>query len=460
MSGPGKAGLGLDADAKQRLLGRLAGRAPVERPAAEAEATPRLPLGDADLWRETLLSRQIGTRIGVESPFFRLYEGRGGPEAVVEGRIVVNFASYDYLGLNEHPRVLAAAKAAIDLYGVSVSGSRITSGERPVHRALEHALAEVYRADDCVAFVSGHATNVTVIGHLVGAEDAVIHDALAHNSIVQGAVLSGARRRSVAHNDLDELERALRELRGHARRTLVVVEGCYSMDGDVPDLPRLIPLVRRYGAHLMVDEAHALGVLGPRGFGAAEHFDIDPRLVDVWMGTLSKTLAGCGGYIAGDGQMVDYLRCSAPGFLYSVGMPAPVAAAAHAALQVMREEPERVARLQANGRLFLDALQASGLDTGAAIGAAVIPVVIGSSLRAVLAADALWKAGVQVMPIYYPGVPERTARLRFFVTAQHAPEQLSHTARAVAETLAGISIDPGLIPELASKLGQPKPDVP
>ncbi|OYX35546.1 MAG: 8-amino-7-oxononanoate synthase [Caulobacterales bacterium 32-69-10] len=446
-------GFGLEPDAKARLLGQLAGKAVQPRAPAVSSPLERPPLGDPDALKEAGIVAEIGALLGIENPFFRAYSGLPTPFAEVEGRTVSNFASYNYLGLNGHPRVSQAAKAAIDRYGTSVSGSRIMSGERPVHRALEAALAGVYRAEDCVTFVSGHAANVTTIAHLTGPEDAVVYDALAHNSIVQGAILSGARRRSFAHNDPDELERALHQVRSQARRILVVVEGCYSMDGDVPDLPRMAAIVRRYGAYLMVDEAHALGVLGATGRGAAEHFDMDPALVDLWMGTLSKTLASCGGYIAGGGAVVEHLRGSAPGFLFSVGMPAPVAAAALAALETMLDEPERVARLHANGQVFLQAVKAAGLDSGAAIGEAVIPVIIGSSLRTALTADALWKAGVNVQPIHYPGVPERTARLRFFITSEHEPQELRRVAALTAERLAAVQVDPALIAELAAKLG-------
>lgn len=445
-------GFGLAPDAKARLLDQLSGRAVAPRAPPPAVLPERAPLGNPDALREADIVSEIGGLLQIENPFFRAYAGQAGPRAEVEGRQVSNFASYNYLGLNGHPRVSDAAKAAIDRYGTSVSGSRIMSGERPVHIALEAALAGVYQAEACVTFVSGHATNVTTIAHLTGPEDAVVYDALAHNSIVQGAILSGARRRSFAHNDLDDLERVLHESRARARRILVVVEGCYSMDGDVPDLPRMAALVRRYGAWLMVDEAHALGVLGATGRGVAEHFDMDPSLVDLWMGTLSKTLAACGGYIAGTGPVVEHLRGSAPGFLFSVGMPAPTAAAALAALEVMLEEPDRVARLHANGQVFLQAARAAGLDPGAAIGSAIVPIIIGSSLRTALTADAMWKAGVNVQPIHYPGVPERTARLRFFVTSEHDPDELRRVAALTAATLATVQVDPALIAELAAKL--------
>ena len=293
---------------------------------------------------------------------------------------------------------------------------------------------------------------MTVIAHLVGPNDAVIHDALAHNSIIQGAQLSGARRRSFLHNDLTDLDRVLGELASAAKRRLVVIEGCYGMDGDAPDLAGMLAVVRRHGAHLMVDEAHALGVLGAGGLGVAEHCGVDPSQVDVWMGTLSKTLASCGGYVAGDAAMIDYLRCSAPGFLYSVGMPAPAAAAALEALHVLRAEPERVTRLHANGALFAREARAAGLDVGATLGAAILPVIIGSSLRTTLVCDLLWKQGIATSPILYPGVPERSARLRFFVASEHDPADIKRAVAATAEALTATPIDPAQVAALAAKL--------
>jgi 7-keto-8-aminopelargonate synthetase-like enzyme len=287
-----------------------------------------------------------------------------------------------------------------------------------------------------VVLVSGHATNVTVLGHLLSAGDLVLHDALAHNSVVQGCVLSGARRLPFPHNDLHALDRLLERARPTARQALIVVEGHYSMDGDVPDLAGLVALARRYDAHIMVDEAHSLGVLGATGRGVFEHCGVAPSDIDIWMGTLSKTLAGCGGYIAGSAAMVDYLRHTAPGFVYSVGISPPLAAASLAALQALHEEPERVARLQANGALFLAEAKACSLDTGASIGAAIVPVVVGSSIRAARAAELLFERGVNVQPIIHPAVPERAARLRFFLSYQHEPEQIREAVRLTAESVA------------------------
>src|SRR4029079_16800738 len=226
---------------------------------------------------------------------------------------------------------------------------------------------------------SGYATNVSTIGQLVGAKDLVISDATIHNSAVVGSVLSGAARRSFQHGDLGNLDQILTATRCKFERVLIVVEGLYSMDGDFPDLRQLVEIKKRHHAWLMVDEAHALGVLGKNGFGLFEHFGVDPREVDIWMGTLSKTLAGCGGYIAGSEVLVDYLRCMAGGFVYSVGMPPPIAASVHKALELLHREPERVAKLQENGAYFLERAKASGLDTGFGRGMAGTPIVAADS---------------------------------------------------------------------------------
>jgi len=428
---------GLSQDLKAQLLERLANRrGNRSEPSATARhLPPRAALGDPQVREEIRRVREAGRILEIENPFFRPHDGIAEAETTIGGRKLLNLVSYNYLGLNGDPRVVAAAKAAIDRYGTSVSASRLVSGERPVHRELETALAALHGTEDCVAMVSGHATNVTVIGHLVGPGDAIVHDSLSHNSVIQGAVLSGAQRVQFAHNDAAALDRVLLSLRSRAKRVLVAIEGHYSMDGDVPDLAAMIEVVRRRGAHLMVDEAHALGVLGPTGRGVAEHCGVDPGGVDIWMGTLSKTLCACGGYIAASRDLVEYLRCSAPGFVYSVGMSPPVAAAATAALAVMLAEPWRVARLNANARLFLQEARAAGLNTGNSVGAAIVPVIIGSSIRAARAADLLFRRGVNVQPILHPAVPERSARLRFFLSSLHTEAQVR---RAVAETVAAI----------------------
>jgi 8-amino-7-oxononanoate synthase len=440
---------GLSGEAKAKLLSRLSSRT---APAPQERSVRKPPLGQNEILSDLAMVKRAGEALGIRNPYFRAHDGIAGAKTRIEGREYDNFVSYNYLGLNGDPRVNEAAKAAIDRYGTSVSASRIVSGERPIHRMLEQALAAIYEAEDALAFVSGHATNVTVIAHLVGRNDLILHDSLSHNSIVQGAMMSGAQRIAFPHNDVTELERLLGNTRGNADRALIVVEGHYSMDGDVPDLKRLIEVARAYGAHLMVDEAHSLGVLGSRGHGIAEHAGVDPREVDLWMGTLSKTLSGCGGYIAGSAELIDYLRNSAPGFVYSVGLPPPVAAAALASLDIMHAEPERVSTLRRNAQHFLEAARRHGLDTGPSTGAAIVPIMTGSSIVAARAADRLFDLGINVQPIIYPAVPEQAARLRFFLSSLHEPAQLDRVAEAVASVIYDVARQPIDLGELASRI--------
>ena len=451
---------GLSAQAKARLIEKLAVTAPMRSPRAppipEAEraAAPRLDVSELEGFREIRMIREAAEFLGISDPFFRVHEGIAGAETVIDGRCFVNFASYNYIGLNGHPDIVGAAKAAIDRYGTSVSASRPVSGERAIHRELERSLAEVHGTEDCVVLVGGHSTNVTVIGHLLGRNDVIVHDALIHNSIVQGAMLSGARRVPFPHLDYEAADRLLREARPRGGHALLVIEGHYSMDGDVPDLPAFVAVARRNRAWLMVDEAHALGVLGARGFGIADRFGVDPAEIDIWMGTLSKSLVSCGGYIAGSKNLIDYLKLMAPGFVFSVGMAPPAAAAALAALEVLRREPERVQRLNDRAALFLQLAREGGLDVGGSIGASIVPIVTGSSIRAGRLAQALFRRGLNVQPILYPAVPERAARLRFFLTASHTEEQIRNAAAILLEESRRIASEPSDLAAVARHLGK------
>jgi 8-amino-7-oxononanoate synthase len=418
-----------------------ADRAPVAAPDADRIA-PDQQIPDAwcrfDLhpaYQQLRIIHDGAAKLGIRNPFFRAHEGSAGASTVIDGRSLVNFSSYNYLGLSGHPSVNAAAKQAIDRYGTSASASRLVSGERPIHRQLEGALAQAYGVEACVVFVSGHATNVSTIGYLFGPKDMVVHDALIHNSALQGIELSGARRLSFAHNDWAALDALLVAQRRQHERVLIVLEGIFSMDGDYPDLPRFVEIKRRHRALLMVDEAHSLGVMGPTGLGIREHFGISGGDVDIWMGTLSKSLASCGGFIAGERALVDHLKCAAPGFVYSVGMAPPVAAAALAALELMRKEPERARRLQRRGALFLETARSLGVDTGSSAGLSVIPAITGSSIKAARLSEALYERGINVQPILYPAVPERSARLRFFVSCDHSEEQIVASVEALAQEL-------------------------
>jgi 8-amino-7-oxononanoate synthase/acyl carrier protein len=380
------------------------------------------------------------TMTGVPNPYFSVHERVTNDTTMIGGRELVSFSSYNYLGMSGDPAVAAAAKDAIDRFGTSVSASRLVSGEKTLHRELEKGIAAWLGVEDAIVYVGGHATNETTIGHLFGPGDLIAHDALAHNSIIQGAILSGARRRPFPHNDWKALDELLTEIRNEYRRVLVVVEGVYSMDGDFPDLPKFIEVKQRHKAFLMVDEAHSIGTMGDHGHGIGEHFGINQKDVDLWMGTLSKSFGSCGGYIAGCKEVVEYLKYTAPGFVYSVGLSPSNCAAALASLKVLEREPQRVAKVQANARLFLKLARERGLNTGLGNNTPVVPVVIGNSMHALQLSRALFERGINVQPILYPAVEEEKARLRFFITANHTEDQIRRTVVAVAEELA--KIDP------------------
>jgi 7-keto-8-aminopelargonate synthetase-like enzyme len=287
------------------------------------------------------------------NPYFVPHEGVSANRVSISGRNLINFSGYNYLGLSGDRRVSDAAISAIQTYGTSVSASRVVSGEIPLHAELESAIANLLQVTDCAVFVSGWGTNVSTIGHLMRPGDLILHDALVHNSAMMGCMLSGARRIPYPHNDVSALARLLAENRHHHERVLIVTEGVYSMDGDMAPLPDLIALKHKYGCLLMVDEAHSMGTLGATGGGIREHFGVAGSDVDIWMGTLSKSFASCGGYIAGSAAMVDNIRYLSSGMVYSVGLPPSNAAAALTALQVLKAEPSRVTALRERSALFL-----------------------------------------------------------------------------------------------------------
>ncbi len=400
---------------------------------ADGRRTPTF--AELPTYRSIAKYREYQKMFGLKDPFFQVHEERSGAKARIGADSYINFASYDYLGLNQHPDVAAAAIAATKQYGTSVSASRLVAGERPVHAELEAALAKFYETEDALVYVSGHATNVSAISTIVGPKDIIFYDSFIHNSATTGAKLSGAKLVPFNHNDPDDLEIKLAEHRENHTFALVLMEGLYSMDGDVPDLARFIEVKQRYGAWLMVDEAHGIGVLGETGHGIAEHCGVDPRDVDIWMGTLSKTLSSCGGYICGTRELIDVLKYQSPGFVYSVGLPAASTAAALKSLEVLQRSPDRVKRLQENGQFFLAECKALGLDTGVSDGYAVVPVIVGDPVLAIRLTDRLFQRGVNALPIIHPAVQLKTDRVRYFITSEHTRDQLSYAARVTREEL-------------------------
>ncbi|MEN0062383.1 MAG: aminotransferase class I/II-fold pyridoxal phosphate-dependent enzyme [Myxococcota bacterium] len=418
-----------------------------------AEEAPAAPVPDfvvKDEWvdpskwaeiRDLEQRLEMASAVGLENPYFHVHQGTARDTTLVEGRELVNFSSYNYLGLSGDERVIEEVNEAVRKYGTSVSASRVASGERPFHQELERELAEAQGLDDALVFTAGHMTNVNVIGHLMKPTDLILHDELIHDSALQGIKLSGAGRRAFRHEDPEHLDQLLTELRPHHEKCLIIVEGVYSMDGDITNYPAFVELKRKHGCLLMVDEAHSFGVCGSTGCGVGEHFagQVTPRDADLWMGTLSKSLASCGGWIAGSKEMIRYLRYTAPGFVYSAGITPANAVAALASLRLMREERWRVEKLQSNAKVFHDALVEHGVDTGPALGGSgVVPAVTGHSMHALFLSQRLKEQGINVQPIVYPAVADDAARLRFFLSSTHSHEQLRWTAERVAKNLADI----------------------
>ncbi|WP_446223454.1 type I polyketide synthase [Nocardia sp. IBHARD005] len=411
-------------------------------PTAEARPTTVAPeYRIADFAEVRAIADRLagGAALGLANPYFLINDGVTRDTSVIGGTEVVNFASYNYLGMSGHPAVVAAVQDAVARYGSSVSASRLLSGEKPIHRELEAELAALLGTEDAIALVGGHSTNVTIIGHLVGGQDLVIHDSLAHDSILQGCQLSGATRRPFPHNDHAALDALLTEIRHQYRRVLILIEGIYSQDGDIPDLPAIIEIKKKHKALLMIDEAHSIGVLGETGGGIGEYFDVDRRDVELWSGTMSKALAGCGGYVAGSADLIQFLKYTTPGFVYSVGMTPMNAAASLAAMRLLRADREPLDRLRRNSDLFLRLAREAGINTGDSRNTPIIPCIVGDSMKTLKLSTALLRRGINVNPILYPAVPEDLARLRFFVTACHTEAQIRDTVTSLAEELALIS---------------------
>lgn len=390
---------------------------------------------DLSAYKSIKQHKSLGALLGIENPFFRLAEVPERSTTQIDGKPVTNFAWCDYLGLSQHPELIEAAKQAIDQYGTSVSASRMVCGDTPLHRELEEEIADFVGVDAALVFVSGHAANVSTIGTLMSSEDIIIHDEFVHNSAVVGMRLAGSKTVSFRHNDLEALEKILREERGKYKNALVVIEGLYSTEGDVPDLERVIELKERYGAWLMVDDAHGIGVLGEMGRGCAEFSGLDARKVDIWMGTLSKALAACGGYIAGNKELIELLKYAAPGFVFSVGLPPAMTATALTAFRILRREPERLARLRENGALFLNEANNLGLDTGRAIGIGMVPIMIGSLTKSTKMVTQMYNRGFSTSLIVSPGVPVNAGRLRFFISATNTEDEIRAAVQVAKEEI-------------------------
>ena len=370
---------------------------------------------------------------GFANPFFRVKQRVDKTTCTIDGREVVSYTVFDYLGMARQEAVIAAAKEALDRFGASAAASRLVGGNNTLLEQLDEEIAQFVGTEAATVFPSGHGTNTSVLGHLFGSEDLILYDELAHNSIAQGALLSHAKIRAFPHNDCDFLERLLADVRHNYRRVVIALDGVYSMDGDYPDLPRFIEIKRRHGAVLYVDEAHSLGTMGAHGRGICEHFGVDPGDGDIWMGTISKALGSLGGFIAGREVLVQYLKYNTPSFVFATALSPANTAAALAALKLLRDEPQCVERLRNRSRLFLELAQQAGLNTGDSRDTPIIPVILGNSLKCLKVSTALLAQGIDAQSILYPAVPDSKSRIRFFINAEHTEEQIRRTVRVLLE---------------------------
>ncbi len=358
---------------------------------------------------------------------------RGAARAIVNGREMTIFASYSYLGLVGHPRINAAAQAAIEKYGTGTHGVRTLAGTLDLHRDLERTIADFKGAEDAVTFSSGYVTNYSTISALVGRGDYVISDKFNHASIVDGCLMSGAKMLRFRHNDMAHLEARLRQANeaNPQAAKLVVTDAVFSMDGDIIDLPAVVELCRECDAWLMMDEAHSVGVLGETGRGIEEYFGLEGA-VDIKMGTLSKTIPSVGGYVAGRRELTDFLRHASRGYIFSAALPPAQAAAALEAFRVIQDEPWRVEKLRANTKQFIEGLQARGFNTLYSE-TAVVPVLCGSDELAYQMTRECQMHDVFILPVVSPAVPHGLARLRATVTAAHEPDEIEHAMDVLAQ---------------------------
>ncbi len=357
-------------------------------------------------------------------------ELRGGARTLVNGREMTMFASYSYLGLIGHPRINAAAKAAVDKYGTGTHGVRTLAGSLKIHNELEETIAAFKHREAAVTYSSGYVTNLTVISTLMGRGDYVLSDKVNHASIVDGCLMSGAEFRRFRHNDMADLEHRLQQVPDGSAR-LVIADAVFSMDGDIIDLPKMVALCKKYNAWLMVDEAHSTGVLGRTGRGIEEHFNMSGA-ADILMGTLSKTIPSVGGYVAVDKEISTYLRHASRGYIFSAALPAAQAAAANEAFKVILDEPWRVEKLNANTWQFITGLKSAGFDT-MLTETAIVPVLCGDDERAFVMTRLCQHQDVFVLPVVSPAVPQGLARLRATVIAAHEPDEIERALAVIQQ---------------------------
>jgi glycine C-acetyltransferase len=353
--------------------------------------------------------------------YLRSIDGASGARVTIDGREMLMFASYNYLGLITHPKIKKAAIEAIEKYGTGAAGVRLLAGTTKIHEKLEETIAKFTGAEDAVTYSSGYVTNLAAISTLCGRGDLIIIDKLDHASIIDGCILSGANHRTYLHNNMESLEKILAKS-GNYTNKLIVVDAVYSMDGDVSNLPEISHLAKKYNAKVMVDEAHSIGVLGKTGHGIEEHFGLKGA-VDIHMGTLSKTIPSIGGYLAGNKDLISYLKHNSRPFIFSASLPPVAAATAVACFEVIESEPERIVNLQKNIKQFRDGLNSMGYDTMGST-TSIVPILVGEEEDTLKLCQMVNDEGIFICPILFPAIPKDTNRLRAHVLTTHTSQDI------------------------------------
>jgi len=358
---------------------------------------------------------------------------RSGPETRVLGRDLILFSTYSYLGLIGHPRLAKAVTEAVERYGTSTGGVRLLTGTLELHLELEHELATFLGQEAAATFASGYDANVAAITSLFGPDDVAILDQYAHQSIHDGVRMAGCEVRRFKHNDMEALERRLRQARNRgAKRILVAVDSVFSMDGDQAPLKEIIELKEKYGAFLLVDEAHSIGAVGATGRGICEEQGIDPKAIDILTGSLSKAIPASGGFVAGSRALKIYIQHGSAPYIFSAAMTPANTAAVLEALRIIQDEPEHVQRLHRNAQVLKDGLTRLGFDTGAST-TAIVPLLLGDEWRAYRWARQMLDRGIFVSAVTYPAVSPGQARLRLCATAAHEPEHFERLFECLEE---------------------------
>ncbi|MCL2185714.1 MAG: aminotransferase class I/II-fold pyridoxal phosphate-dependent enzyme [Treponema sp.] len=426
-------------DISRLLLDKLTGILP-----AQKNTMPKEPVKPVTNFEDTPEYKAFKARFeslkDAKNPYFIPHDSALRDTSIMNGKEVINFGSYNYLGLSGNPQVTNAAISAMQRLGTSASGSRLLAGEKTLHNELEKEIAAWKHTEDAIVLVGGHSTNVTFVGNFCNEKDLILYDILSHNSVSQGIQLSNATSRLFPHNDYKSARAILSSLRGKFEKVLLIIEGVYSMDGDIAPVPEFIKLKKEFGLFLMVDEAHSGCVIGKNGGGVDDYFNLNSGDIDIKMGTLSKGLGTCGGYLAAKKSIIEYLRYSLPGFVFSVGLSPALAAAALEAVRIIRKDNSLVKQLQENIRYFVSKAKEKNFNLCMASETAIVPVLVGKDSDAFALSAALLEKGIFVPPAVYPAVPANKARLRFCLTSCHKKEQIDYSLDTLKEIAGKMNI--------------------